>query len=43
MEGMTRRRCIAMGGLPVAAGLAAYAARDIGPWVEDAPPRFASL
>ena len=42
MEGMTRRRCIAMGGLPVAAGLAAYAARDIGPWVEDAPPRFAA-
>ena len=38
MEGVTRRTCIAMGSMPVLAGVAAYAARDV--WQENARPRF---
>ena len=40
MQGVTRRTCITMGGVPVMAGLAAYAARERGPWRGDAKPRF---
>ena len=39
MEGVTRRACIAMGSVPVLAGLAAYAARGGGMWGHD--PRTA--
>jgi protein SCO1/2 len=40
MERVTRRTCITMGGVPVLAGLAAYAARETGVWPDDARPRF---
>lgn len=39
MEGLTRRRCMTLGALPVLAGLGAYAARDAVPGGE-ARPRF---
>jgi protein SCO1 len=39
MEGVTRRTCLAMGGVPVLAGVAAYVTR--GAWADDARPRFA--
>jgi protein SCO1 len=42
MEGVTRRTCIAMGGAPVLAGLAAYAAGGSGLLSQDEPPRFTS-
>ena len=40
MDAVTRRTCITMGAVPVAAGLAAYAARETGLWPDDRPPRF---
>jgi protein SCO1 len=42
MEGVTRRTCIAMGGVPVVAGLAAYAAHESGLWPQATRPRFQS-
>jgi protein SCO1 len=41
MEGVTRRTCIAMGGVPVIGGLAAYAARASGLWPRDERAGFA--
>jgi protein SCO1 len=40
MEGITRRRCIALGSVPVLGALAAYAAGERGPWQDDGEPRF---
>src|SRR3954449_13003330 len=40
MEGVTRRTCLTMGGVPVFAGLAAYALGDRAPWRDDERPRF---
>jgi protein SCO1 len=40
MERVTRRTCIAIGGAPVLAGLAAYAARESGVLGAEARPRF---
>ena len=39
MEGLTRRAALAMGGVPVVAGVAAYVTRGFG--TDDARPRFA--
>jgi len=40
MEGVTRRTCLTMGGVPVFAGLAAYALGVRAPWRDDERPRF---
>src|SRR3954447_16673944 len=40
MEGVTRRKCITMGTLPVLAGLGAYAAAERALHENDAQPRF---
>jgi protein SCO1 len=40
MEGVTRRACLAMAGVPVIGGLAAYVARETGVLAGDARPAF---
>ena len=40
MEGISRRECNILGAVPALAGVATYAANEVGLWPGGAPPRF---